>query len=215
MLASCWRPPSPRRERVSAREGCRSAPPSTAPMDPARSRAQPPGAGRRPVHACGDLRIPRRRPTTVLSRHHDGHHPLAVLVLQRLVRQFGISRVVIGEATTFHGGHDWLAEHGVEIVILQDPDCVAMMTRFIASSPSCGSRTSTRTERTFDRASSRTARHRGAGWGQVDGCRAASKKPISSSRARRYVGRTGSGWGAWASSRASSVRASCSKAGSA
>lgn len=32
-----------------------------------------------------------------------------------LVRQFGISRVVIGEATTFHGGHDWLAEHGVEI----------------------------------------------------------------------------------------------------
>src|SRR5881392_1308264 len=26
-----------------------------------------------------------------------------------LIRQFGISRVVIGEARTFHGGHDWLA----------------------------------------------------------------------------------------------------------
>jgi cytosine/creatinine deaminase len=52
-----------------------------------------------------------------------------------LVRQFGISRVVIGEATTFHGGHDWLAEHGVEITVLDDPACVALMTDFIATRP--------------------------------------------------------------------------------
>ncbi|MER6242962.1 nucleoside deaminase [Streptomyces griseorubiginosus] len=52
-----------------------------------------------------------------------------------LVRQFGISRVVIGEATTFHGGHDWLAEHGVEIVLLDDPECVRMMTDFIEKNP--------------------------------------------------------------------------------
>jgi cytosine deaminase len=52
-----------------------------------------------------------------------------------LVRQFGISRVVIGEARTFSGGHDWLAEHGVEIVLLDDPECVQMMTRFIAEHP--------------------------------------------------------------------------------
>ncbi|MCX3061284.1 nucleoside deaminase [Streptomyces beihaiensis] len=52
-----------------------------------------------------------------------------------LVRQFGISRVVIGEARTFHGGHDWLAEHGVEIVLLDDPGCVAMMDEFIATRP--------------------------------------------------------------------------------
>ena len=52
-----------------------------------------------------------------------------------LVRQFGISRVVIGEARTFHGGHDWLAEHGVEIVVLDDEACVAMMARFIAEQP--------------------------------------------------------------------------------
>jgi creatinine deaminase len=50
-----------------------------------------------------------------------------------LVRQFGISRVVIGEAVTFHGGHDWLAEHGVEIVLLDDPECVGMMRDFIES----------------------------------------------------------------------------------
>src|ERR671933_434133 len=29
-----------------------------------------------------------------------------------LVRQFGISRLVIGEAQTFFGGHEWLAENG-------------------------------------------------------------------------------------------------------
>ncbi|KRC99455.1 MULTISPECIES: nucleoside deaminase [unclassified Streptomyces] len=52
-----------------------------------------------------------------------------------LVRQFGISRVVVGEATTFLGGHDWLAEHGVEIVLVDDAECVAMMRDFIARNP--------------------------------------------------------------------------------
>lgn len=52
-----------------------------------------------------------------------------------LVRQFGISRVVIGEAVTFHGGHDWLAEHGAEVVVLDDPECVALMREFTARNP--------------------------------------------------------------------------------
>ena len=52
-----------------------------------------------------------------------------------LVRQFGISRVVIGEARTFSGGHDWLAEHGVEVLVLDDAECVELMTRFIAEHP--------------------------------------------------------------------------------
>jgi creatinine deaminase len=52
-----------------------------------------------------------------------------------LVRQFGISKVVIGESRTFTGGHDWLAENGVEITILDDPTCVGMMTDFIEANP--------------------------------------------------------------------------------
>ena len=52
-----------------------------------------------------------------------------------LVRQFGISRVVIGEARTFSGGHEWLAEHGVEVLVLDDPVCVRLMTEFIAAHP--------------------------------------------------------------------------------
>jgi cytosine/creatinine deaminase len=52
-----------------------------------------------------------------------------------LVRQFGIGRVIIGEARTFVGGHDWLAEHGVRITVLDDPECVALMTDFVAARP--------------------------------------------------------------------------------
>ncbi|WP_017592781.1 nucleoside deaminase [Nocardiopsis potens] len=52
-----------------------------------------------------------------------------------LVRQFGISRVVVGEARTFSGGQDWLAENGTEVVLLDDPECVELMSGFIAEHP--------------------------------------------------------------------------------
>ncbi|MFS8096025.1 nucleoside deaminase [Lentzea alba] len=52
-----------------------------------------------------------------------------------LVRQFGISNVLIGEATTFYGGHDWLAENGVGITIVDDPSLIELMTSFIAERP--------------------------------------------------------------------------------
>ncbi len=52
-----------------------------------------------------------------------------------LVRQFGIGRVVIGEARNFVGGHDWLAENGVEVVVLDDEECVRLMGDFIAANP--------------------------------------------------------------------------------
>jgi cytosine deaminase len=52
-----------------------------------------------------------------------------------LVRQFGISRVVIGEAETFVGGHGWLAENGVEVVLLRDEDCIEMMREFETEHP--------------------------------------------------------------------------------
>jgi cytosine deaminase len=52
-----------------------------------------------------------------------------------LVRQFNIGAVVIGEATNFHGGHDWLEELGVEIVLLEDPACVELLGSFIGEHP--------------------------------------------------------------------------------
>jgi creatinine deaminase len=52
-----------------------------------------------------------------------------------LVRQFSIGAVVVGESRTFTGGHDWLAEHGVAVTVLDDDRCVALMQDFIAARP--------------------------------------------------------------------------------
>jgi creatinine deaminase len=48
-----------------------------------------------------------------------------------LVRQFGIGAVVMGESENFSGGHEWLAEHGVEVVDLADPECIELLGGFI------------------------------------------------------------------------------------
>jgi len=52
-----------------------------------------------------------------------------------LVRQFGISNVVVGEARTFSGGHEWLAEFGVRVLLLDDEDCVQLLGGYIAAHP--------------------------------------------------------------------------------
>ncbi|KAA9154831.1 nucleoside deaminase [Amycolatopsis acidicola] len=52
-----------------------------------------------------------------------------------LVRQFAIPHVIIGEARTFSGGHDWLAVNGTGITVVDDPECVALMEEFIAARP--------------------------------------------------------------------------------
>jgi cytosine/creatinine deaminase len=49
--------------------------------------------------------------------------------------QFGIPRVVVGENTTFGGNEEFLRSRGVEVVIADDPDCIALMTRFIKEKP--------------------------------------------------------------------------------
>jgi len=49
---------------------------------------------------------------------------------------YKIPRVIIGENTTFYGGEDYLRERGVDVVVVDDAECVQMMTDFIAEEPS-------------------------------------------------------------------------------
>ena len=49
--------------------------------------------------------------------------------------QFGIPRVVVGENTTFGGNEDFLRHHGVEVVIADDKECIALMEKFIREKP--------------------------------------------------------------------------------
>jgi cytosine deaminase len=48
---------------------------------------------------------------------------------------YEIPRVVIGENRTFMGAEEHLRARGVEVVVLDDPECVAMMEGFIAARP--------------------------------------------------------------------------------
>jgi creatinine deaminase len=48
---------------------------------------------------------------------------------------FRIRRVVVGEARTFAGDLAFLARRGVEVVLLDDPDCAAVMEEFQARYP--------------------------------------------------------------------------------
>lgn len=48
---------------------------------------------------------------------------------------YGIPRVVIGEHRTFMGEEELLISRGVEVVVLDDPECVAMMDEFIVAEP--------------------------------------------------------------------------------
>jgi cytosine/creatinine deaminase len=48
---------------------------------------------------------------------------------------YEIPRVVMGENRTFMGGEDYLRSRGVEVVNLDDAECVGMMNDFIAESP--------------------------------------------------------------------------------
>ena len=48
---------------------------------------------------------------------------------------YGIRRVVVGENRTFMGEEDLLRSRGVEVTVVQDSRCIAMMERFIRERP--------------------------------------------------------------------------------
>jgi cytosine deaminase len=76
-------------------------------------------AGRRPHYAGTTL-------YTTLSPCH---------MCSGAILLFQIPRVVVGEARTFEGDLGFLRERGVEVVLLDDPACVAVMEEFQARYP--------------------------------------------------------------------------------
>jgi cytosine deaminase len=48
---------------------------------------------------------------------------------------YGIPKVIIGENQTFLGEEALLRSRGVQVEVLQDADCIALMRSFIASQP--------------------------------------------------------------------------------
>ena len=56
--------------------------------------------------------------------------------------QFGVPKVVVGESQTFPGGEgkggtspDFMRSHGIELIDLNDAECIEMMKTFIRENP--------------------------------------------------------------------------------
>ncbi len=48
---------------------------------------------------------------------------------------YKIPRVVVGENRTFLGAEEYLRQNGVQVEVLQDEECIRMMTEFIRQNP--------------------------------------------------------------------------------
>ena len=57
------------------------------------------------------------------------------MMCARTAVQFGIGRVVVGEAQSFPGNIDFLRAHGVAVDLANDAACRGLMSRFIREQP--------------------------------------------------------------------------------
>ena len=48
---------------------------------------------------------------------------------------YGIPRVVIGENRTFRGPEDYVRSRGVDVLVVDDQECVSLMESFISANP--------------------------------------------------------------------------------
>jgi len=48
---------------------------------------------------------------------------------------YRIPRIVIGENRTFRGPEDYLRSRGVELILLDDQECIDLMTQFVKDKP--------------------------------------------------------------------------------
>ena len=51
------------------------------------------------------------------------------------VVQFNIKKVIVGENTTFPGAEDFMKQHGVEVINLNNQECINLMNTFITQFP--------------------------------------------------------------------------------
>jgi creatinine deaminase len=51
------------------------------------------------------------------------------------INLYGIPKVIVGENHTFMGEESWLHSRGVQVDVLQDHQCIQMMSDFIAAKP--------------------------------------------------------------------------------
>lgn len=48
---------------------------------------------------------------------------------------YGIPRVIVGENVNFQGPEDYVRSRGVDVIVINDEDCIKMMSEFIEKNP--------------------------------------------------------------------------------
>jgi cytosine/creatinine deaminase len=75
------------------------------------------------------------------GRRRDWHELTLISTLSPCIMCTGtallyrIPRIIVGENRNFIGAEDLFRQHGVEIIVLDDPDCLQMMADFIRQHP--------------------------------------------------------------------------------
>jgi len=49
--------------------------------------------------------------------------------------QFNIKKIIVGESKTFAGAEDFMKQHGIEVIDLNNRECIDMMEKFIREKP--------------------------------------------------------------------------------
>ena len=49
--------------------------------------------------------------------------------------QFGIKKVIVGDDRNFPGAPEFMRSHGIEVTVLNVPECVEIMGRFVVEKP--------------------------------------------------------------------------------
>src|SRR5277367_3519902 len=52
-----------------------------------------------------------------------------------LIRQFGFQTVIVGESRNFQGGVEWLRANGINVVDLDNMECVALLADYVRANP--------------------------------------------------------------------------------
>jgi creatinine deaminase len=88
------------------------------------------------LHAEMDALERAGRQTAAVYRHSILYTTLSPCAMcSGAILLYGIPKVVIAENRTFVGEEDLLRSRGVFLTVLQDPACIALMTRFIEARP--------------------------------------------------------------------------------
>jgi creatinine deaminase len=78
---------------------------------------------------AGRLRASRYRQATLYSTLSPCDMCTGAILL------YGIPRVIVGENRTFQGPEELMRARGVEVSVIDDSECLGLMTDFIASHP--------------------------------------------------------------------------------